>query len=159
MTLNELSRWTSTVVPSDFVTVTSYPFWVKSVVTAPAVPPPSAFTAAAWAFAALAPVTATSAFSCAAVPWAGMFGGAVDDAAGVGLGLAALAAVEASVAAIPMAVPASSEPAIAALTKSLFDLNANCIHCLLSDGLWLPADTGQPGGCGLAFDYEKLRLG
>jgi len=62
----------------------------------------------------------------------------------VGLGLAALAAVEAGVAAIPMAVPASSEPAIAALTKSLFDLNANCICCLLS------------GGCGCQLTQVSL---
>src|SRR6516162_11801509 len=71
-TLNELSRWTSTCVPSDFVTVTSYPFLVKSVVTAPAVPLPTLATAAACAFVALSPVTAVSASSCAAEPCAGI---------------------------------------------------------------------------------------
>ena len=38
--------------------------------TAPAVPPPAALTAAAWAFAAAAPVTGFSALSCAALPGA-----------------------------------------------------------------------------------------
>ena len=38
---------TSTFVPSVFVTVTSKPLPVKSVVTAPAVPPPTLLTAAA----------------------------------------------------------------------------------------------------------------
>src|SRR3954454_8710471 len=45
-----------------------------SVVTSPAVPLPTLFTAAACAFAALAPVTAFSALSCAAVPCAGPAG-------------------------------------------------------------------------------------
>src|SRR5581483_11722550 len=35
MTATELSRWTSTLVPSDVVTVTSYPLPWSSVVTAP----------------------------------------------------------------------------------------------------------------------------
>jgi len=63
ITLNELSRWTSTWLPSALVTVTSYPVLVKSVVTAPAVPLPTLLTAAAWAWVAAEPVTGVSASS------------------------------------------------------------------------------------------------
>jgi hypothetical protein len=45
-TANDWSRCTSTVDPSDLVTVTSYPLPETSVVTAPAVPLPTALTAA-----------------------------------------------------------------------------------------------------------------
>src|SRR5581483_7728046 len=132
---------------------------MKSVVTAPAVPPPTALTAAAWAFAALAPVTGTSAFSCAALPCGGIepgFPGAV--AAGDGLGLAALAAVVPSVAATPTATPASIEPATAPATRSRFGFSANDIRvppqrCLPS-GRWRQSVQRR-----LAFHAETLRVG
>src|SRR5436190_14316396 len=71
MALYELSRCTSTLLPSVFVRVVSKPLPVMSVVTGPAVPPPTLLTAAAWALAAAAPVSGFSASSCAAVPCAG----------------------------------------------------------------------------------------
>src|SRR5262249_22556739 len=55
MTAKELSRCTSVLVPSDFVTVTSYPVPDMSVVTAPAVPLPTDVTAAGWALGAVGP--------------------------------------------------------------------------------------------------------
>ena len=50
------------MLPSALMTVTSYPLPLKSVVTAPAVPVPTALTAAAWALVAASQVTAFSAF-------------------------------------------------------------------------------------------------
>src|SRR5581483_8544152 len=133
---------------------------MKSVVTAPAVPPPTALTAAAWAFAALAPVTGTSAFSCAAVPCSGIAPGAPGAAAdgGDGLGPAALAAVVPRVAATPTATPASIEPATAPATRSRFGFSANDIR--------VPPQRCLPAGRwrqfvqrGLGFHGETLRVG
>src|SRR5579885_2420278 len=103
---------------------------MKSLVTAPAVPPPSALTAAACAFTALAPVTGTSAFSWAAVPWGGIAPGPPGGAGAAGddgLGLAALAAVVPSVAATPTATPASIEPATAPAIRSRLGFSVNDI--------------------------------
>src|SRR5450755_1919942 len=117
MTLYELSRWTSTFVPSEFVTVVSKPLPVMSVVTAPAVPLPTLLTAAALALAAALPVTGFSASSCAGVPCAGPanFGGfcALD-----ALGVVVLVVDD-------VVAPASAEPprasaASAALPTSTF---------------------------------------
>ncbi len=78
-----------------------------SVVTAPAVPLPTSLTAAACAFAAVSPVTAFSASSCAAVPCAGPL-----NAGGVE-GVAAGAVVVAVVVELEFAAPAIAEPPIA----------------------------------------------
>src|ERR1700712_311824 len=81
-----------------------------SLVTAPAVPLPTTFTAAACALVALAPVTAFSADSCAAEPCAGKVACPVADSLEDEVLLLGVAAV---VAALALSVPASTPPVIA----------------------------------------------
>ena len=85
--------------------------------TSPAVPPPAASTAAAFAFVAASPVTAFSASSCAAVPGAGMFfrpGGGCAVAAGV------VVVPEWDVAAPATAAPPTAAPLTAATPSATF---------------------------------------
>src|SRR4051794_40475784 len=172
-TLNELSRWTSTCVPSDFVTVTSYPSPRKSVVTSPAVPLPTCFTAAACALVAASPVTGFSAASCSAEPGAGNDGfgggdgtaGAVElpDELGVVVVDVAAPAVPKYVA--PTAPPATLNPTSAPATASF---RMGCIQVLPWDGapdahgagrvpIWHTASIGMPGESHLSAVQEPIK--
>src|SRR5690348_13038735 len=89
---------------------------MKSVVTSPAVPLPTDFTAAALALSAAAPVTVVSASSCAAVPCAGKLEGIAWPAAGV---VAVDDEVDGVVAALASAAPPTAAPPMAAPATSL----------------------------------------
>src|SRR3954468_6500757 len=98
-----------------------------SLVTAPAVPLPTLFTAAACALVAAAPVTAFSAFSCAAVPCGGPLnagGSFVVDALWV------VVVAVCDVAAPAMAEPPRASAASAAIPTTAFLMGLNILSVL-----------------------------